>query len=78
MHIASQWQQVPTFEPDNPYQQIQEHYTGLPGGYSSYYWNQVSPSFAGAAAPTWLTPTTGLVIGGLGLIGLGLILLLKR
>lgn len=36
-----QWQQSAVFEPDNPGQQIQEHYTGLPGNYSSFYWNRV-------------------------------------
>lgn len=35
------WQQTAVFEPDNPGQQIQEHYTGLPGGYSSFYYNRV-------------------------------------
>ena len=41
MILLDAWQQTPYFEPDNPGQQVQEHYTGLPGGYSSFYWNRI-------------------------------------
>ena len=41
MILMSSWQQSPLFEPDNPGQMVQERYTGLPGGYSSFYFNRV-------------------------------------
>lgn len=41
MVSASRWQQSPLFEPANTGQMIQEHYTGLPGGYSSFYFDQI-------------------------------------
>jgi len=31
----------PTYEPWNPAQRGVEHYTGLPGGYSTFYYNQI-------------------------------------
>lgn len=43
VHLSS-WQQVADFQPDNPGQMVQEHYTGLPGGYSSFYFNRVQDS----------------------------------
>ncbi len=41
MYKLDRWQQTPNFDPSNPGQMIQEHYTGLPGGYSSFYYNKV-------------------------------------
>jgi hypothetical protein len=35
----TRWRQVDTFEPWNPAQKVDVHYTGLPGGYSSFYYN---------------------------------------
>lgn len=41
MLSLTQWRQSPVFDMFNPGQMIQEHYTGLPGGYSSYYFDRV-------------------------------------
>lgn len=41
MYTLDTWQQSATFDPANPNQMIQEHYTALPGGYSSFYFNKV-------------------------------------
>jgi len=41
MYTLDTWQQSATFDPANPGQMVQEHYTGLPGGYSSFYFNKV-------------------------------------
>lgn len=82
MLMLSAWQQTTQFEPDNPGQMIQEHYTGLPGGYSSFYFNRVPTGVTamtglnGALAASQGTKT-GIVLGVL--LGLaGIVYLMKR
>lgn len=41
------WQQTTEFDPTNPGQRLIEQYTGLPGGYSTFYFNRV-PNTAAA------------------------------
>lgn len=68
------WAQSPVFDPANPGQMVQEHYTGLPGGYSSFYFNRV-PTNASALSGA-LAEAQGVSLGiKLGLVaGLGAIL----
>lgn len=35
------WEQAAQFDPTNPLQKQYIYYTGLPGGYGSFYYNQV-------------------------------------
>lgn len=68
------WEQTGMYDPTNPNQRTHVRYTSIPGGYGSFYYNQV-PTTAklqglAAAMPTWMT--TGLVlVGGLALGYLG-------
>ena len=66
----TRWRQSPVFDITNPGQMIQEHYTGLPGGYSSYYFDQIpteSHVLRGladeAVAPWNMIAWTGLLLG---------------
>lgn len=47
MILLDTWQQTALFDPTNPGQRTIESYTGLPGGYSSFYFNRV-PNTASA------------------------------
>jgi hypothetical protein len=40
MITQTRWRESNEFEPWNPLQQVRTRYTGLPGGYSSFYYNQ--------------------------------------
>lgn len=73
MHTLDRWQQTGVYDPTNPGQMIQEHYTGLPGGYSSFYYNRIPTDSVLAGA---LAEAQGVRLGlGLGVvIGLGAIL----
>lgn len=62
----STWEQTGMYDPTNPNQITHVRYTGMPGGYGSFYYNRV-PNTAvlqglGAALPAWAT--TGLVLLG--------------
>jgi hypothetical protein len=64
----TRWRQSPVFDITNPGQMIQEHYTGLPGGYSSYYFDRIpteshSLQGLGDGAPWSMIAWTGLVLG---------------
>jgi hypothetical protein len=82
MISLDQWKQSAVFEPDNPGQQIQEHYTGLPGGYSSFYWNRVptQATLQGLRdAATASGIKTGLLVAGMILaLGSGFVWLRNR
>lgn len=77
MVSAARWQQSPLFDPTNAGQMIQEHYTGLPGGYSSMYFNRIptDASLAGLGAATvdWYQLGAALagvaVVATIGLLG---------
>ncbi len=63
------WEQTALFEPGNPNQRTHVRYTGVPGGYGSFYFNRV-PTTAKLQGifdtlPDWAT------IGIIGLLGLG-------
>jgi hypothetical protein len=68
--MLATWEQSPTFDPYNPNQIIREVYTGIPGGYGSFYFNKVptTTSLNGALGsaisglPAW---GQVLVVGGL-------------
>lgn len=71
------YQQTGLFDPYNPTQRKREVYTGIPGGYGSFYWN-VQPNtatlgglrglgaFSFSALPTWQQ------VGIVGAVGAGL------
>lgn len=72
MYKLDRWEQTPVFDPSNPGQMIQEHYTGLPGGYSTFYYNKVPTN---ATLQGVLSDATdkgiraGMFLGGLLLLG---------
>ncbi len=70
MVSAHRWQQTALFEPANTGQMIQEHYTGLPGGYSSFYFNTVptDATLAGIGVDKWQVAS---VVGILAVAALG-------
>jgi hypothetical protein len=41
MLTQTHWKETFKYEPWNPAQRGIEHYTGLPGGYSTFYYNQI-------------------------------------
>lgn len=76
MVTLSQWQQTPAFDPTNPGQKIVEQYTGLPGGYSSFYFNPIPPTATLAGSPVGALAeaqgqTIGLIAGTV--LGLGVV-----
>lgn len=73
--VISTWEQVPLFDPSNPNQRVHVQYTGIPGGYGTFYYNKV-PNTAklqglGAfALPAWAQAALVAVVGlGLGFFG---------
>lgn len=70
MHMLTQWEQSPEFDPYNPNQIIREpNNVGIPGGaYGSFYFNRqpltTSPLFGAgfSALPPW---SQALIVGGL-------------
>ncbi|MGH7179883.1 MAG: hypothetical protein ACREJC_21080 [Tepidisphaeraceae bacterium] len=77
MHILTQWEQSPTFDPYNPNQIIREpNNIGIPGGaYGSFYFNkqpttvgQVLGGLSGglSSLPPWAQAA---VVGGLAAVG---------
>jgi|WetSurMetagenome_2_1015567.scaffolds.fasta_scaffold613427_2 hypothetical protein len=72
MHIVTQWEQVPTFDPTNPNQIIREpNNIGIPGGaYGSFYFNKqptsVSQVLGGLSGFSSLPPwAQSLIVGAL-------------
>ena len=72
MYTLARWEQTGLYDPTNPGQLIGEHYTGLPGGYSSFYWNRIpsdaalAGTLAAANGVSW-----GIKLGaGIGLIAI--------
>lgn len=73
MHSLATWEQSPTFDPYNPNQIVRETYVGIPGGYGSFYFNQVPTAstlqgaLRGLGAGLTGLPTWGqiAIIGGL-------------
>lgn len=61
MHLIQSYQQTGIFDPTDPNQRIREGYAGLPGQWTSYYWDRVNNGSqlqglrGGLAAPfsTW-------------------------
>jgi hypothetical protein len=79
--MLTTWEQAAQFDPTNPNQKQLIYYTALPGGYSSFYYNQV-PTTAqlnglrglGLASfselPTWAQAASVAVLGVvLGFVG---------
>jgi len=73
MHALATWEQSPTFDPYNPNQIVREAYTGIPGGYGSFYFDKVPTqstlmgSLRGLGAGFSGLPRWGqaLIVGGL-------------
>ena len=73
--ILSTWEQSAQYDPLNPNQKTYVYYTGVPGGYGSFYYNR-APTTAtlsgalGAALPDWATASiVGLVGVAVGFLG---------
>jgi hypothetical protein len=72
--MLDQWQQSAVFNPGDPTQKKIEQYTGIPGGYSSFYFNrrpvqgQLDGPFTSGIA-TGAGVTLGLLIGSVLLTG---------
>lgn len=77
MHIPYQWRQTGVWDPTDPSQKVEEHYTGLPGGYSSFYWNREPVAGTLMGLPSWDKTTWALIAGGVGAVALGAVLLLR-
>ena len=71
MTSLSTWEQSAIYDPTNPNQRTYVYYTGIPGRYSSFYYNRVptTAKLQGVfdSMPDW---TTALLVGLLG-AGLG-------
>lgn len=39
--VITTWEQAAQYDPTNPNQRTYAYYTGIPGGYSSFYYNKV-------------------------------------
>ena len=67
--IITTWKQDALYDPSNPDQRVYHYYTGIPGGYGSFYYSKVptTAKLQGVfdSAPSWLTA------GIVGLIGIG-------
>lgn len=67
--ILTTWKQDAIYDPTNPDQRVYHRYTGIPGGYGSFYYSKVptTAKLQGVldSAPSWLTA------GIVGLVGLG-------
>lgn len=58
MQMLYGWEQTAVFNPADPTQKKIETYTGVPGGYSSFYFNRVKPAgslmgLRGTSPITW-------------------------
>lgn len=73
MYTLARWEQTGLYDPTNPGQMINEHYTGLPGGYSSFYYNRI-PSDAALAGT--LAAASGMRLGVKLGIGVGALAIL--
>jgi hypothetical protein len=75
MLMLDQWEQTAVFNPGDPTQKKIEQYTGIPGGYSSFYFNrrpvqgQLDGPFTSGIA-TGAGVTIGVLFGTL-MIGVG-------
>jgi hypothetical protein len=72
--MITTWEETGIYDPSNPNQRSYTRYTGIPGGYSTFYANKVptSAKLMGALdnAPSWLTAGIVLVLGlGVGFLG---------
>lgn len=77
MHVPYQWRQTGVYDATNPGQKVEIHYTGLPGGYSSFYWNPEAVAGNLMGLPTLDKTTWGFIAAGAGLLGLGAVLFLR-
>jgi len=80
--ILSQWEQTWQYDPTNPLQKSYAYYTGIPGGYSTFYYNRVPTTaqlsglgLSWSDIPDWVTmalvTATGVGLGYLGAKHLG-------
>lgn len=53
--VITQWEQAAMFDPTNPNQIVHTRYTGIPGGYGSFYYNKVptTATLLGVSPSTW-------------------------
>lgn len=68
--FLSTWEQTGQFDPTNPNQIVHTRYTGIPGGYGSFYYNKVptTAKLQGIADPsTWPAWAQAFGVGVLGL-----------
>lgn len=61
MLTQTHWKETFEYEPWNPAQRGIVHYTGLPGGYSTFYYNQVpnTTGLVGPQLPRYMAPQSG-------------------
>lgn len=74
MHLLKTYEQTGIFDPTNPTQRKREVYTGIPGGYGSFYWNVVptDAGLKGAGLGFWTSiPSWGqaLLVGAVAAVG---------
>ena len=73
--ILSQWEQAAQYDPMNPNQKTYVYYTGIPGGYGSFYYNRVPTTatlsgLGDTPIPDWMSALlVGLVGVGAGYFG---------
>jgi hypothetical protein len=63
MVTQTHWKETFEYQPWNPAQKGMVHYTGLPGGYSTFYYNQI-PNTTGlvGAGIEYMDPQSGATI----------------
>jgi hypothetical protein len=61
MLTQTHWKETFEYEPWNPAQRGVVHYTGLPGGYSTFYYNQIpnTTTLVGPELPRYMDPQSG-------------------
>jgi len=73
--LLTTWEQTAQYDPLNPNQIVQTYYTGVPGGYGSFYYNKVPTTsqllgLGDTTIPDWLTAVlVGAVGVGVGYVG---------
>jgi len=74
MLTQTHWKETFDYEPWNPTQKAMVHYTGLPGGYSTFYYNHVpnTTTLVGPQLPMLVGPQLPMLVGPDDLAGFGL------
>lgn len=69
--VITTWEQAAEYDPTNPNQRTHVYYTGIPGGYSSFYYNKVptTAKLQGVSPSTWPAWAQALGVAALGVVG---------